>query len=78
VNLRSAPWARAFTATAPKKNIIQASVCRQLSLKKSVALHAINKKKQLCKIRKQIGHNFDKSMPVIGDLFSVFSTFLRK
>jgi len=44
VNRRSAPWAKAFAATAPTKSIIQASTCRQLSLNKSVALHAINKK----------------------------------
>jgi len=30
VNLRSAPWARAFTSTARAKNTIQASACRQL------------------------------------------------
>jgi len=46
VNRRSAPWATAFTATTPTKSIIQAPACRrQLSLNKSVALHAINKNK---------------------------------
>jgi len=38
-------WANALTATAPTKSSIQASACRQLSLNKSVALHAINTKK---------------------------------
>ena len=42
---RSAPWTRAFTATAPTKSSIQASACSQLSLNKSVAVHAINKNK---------------------------------
>jgi len=41
---RSAAWARAFTATAPTKSIIQAPACRQL-LNKPVALCAINKEK---------------------------------
>jgi len=44
VTRRSATWARAFTATAPTKSIIQASACRQLSLNKFVALCAINNK----------------------------------
>ena len=30
VNCRSAPWARAFTSTAPARSTIQASACRQL------------------------------------------------
>ena len=30
VNCRSAPWARAFTSTAPARSTIQASACREL------------------------------------------------
>jgi len=30
VNCRNAPWARAFTSTAPARSTIQASACRQL------------------------------------------------
>jgi len=30
VNRRCAPWARAFTSTAPARNTIQAQACRQL------------------------------------------------
>ena len=46
VTRHSIPWTRAFAATAPTKSIIQASACRQL-LNKSVALHAIKKKKKI-------------------------------
>ena len=42
VNHRRAPWSKAFTATALTKSIIQVSACRQLSLNKSVILHAVN------------------------------------
>jgi len=45
VTHRSTPWARAFSAIARTKSINRASVCRQLSLNKTVALHSINKKK---------------------------------
>ena len=45
VTRRSAPLARAFTATAPTKSIVHASTCCQLSLKKSFAMYAINNKK---------------------------------
>jgi len=41
---RSAPRARACTSTAATRSIIEASACRQLSLNKSFALHAINQK----------------------------------
>jgi len=34
---RSTPWARAITATAQTKNIIQTSACRQLSLNMYIA-----------------------------------------
>jgi len=30
VNCRNAPWAKAFTSTAPARSTIQASACRQL------------------------------------------------
>ena len=42
----SAPCVRAFTPTAPTKNIIQ--VCHLLWLNKSITLHTINKKKLGC------------------------------
>jgi len=36
VNCRSAPWARAFTSSAPARSTIQASTCRQLSSPKKI------------------------------------------
>jgi len=45
VSRRSALWARTLTSTAQTKSIIQDSDRRQLSLNKSVVLHAIQQKR---------------------------------
>ena len=41
VNCCSAPWARAFTATAPARSTIQSSDCRQLSSPKYYKIYYI-------------------------------------
>jgi len=44
VNRLNSPWAWAFTSTAPTRDIVQDLTWRQMSIKKSVALQAIQQK----------------------------------
>jgi len=41
VNWRSAPWARAFTSTAPVRSTIQALACRQLLPPKNTVIFMV-------------------------------------
>ena len=57
MNCRSAPWARAFTSTAPARSTFQASACRQLpspKLTKKMLLYIMS---DYCEILRVIRHN---------------------
>jgi len=74
VNCRSAPWARAFTSTAPARSTIQASACRYLPstklTKKRKLLSLLLSEVNLC--------GFDNLLRVLSDyIIRAVTTYIK-